>query len=214
VMSSLYGEALTTAFDAQSPRFRPAATTPPHPGTPPGSVDHPQRLPSQRLRAITRLTDTTGHERTRRDASQWAACEAGSPVRPSSGRDARSFAPTAVPTAPSPATPWMRSCTARAPSWSSWATSPRATAVTAPRPSVLARWRRTRASWSWPSDLVEQPARSTLGPDLRAEQTALCAAYKTWCQSEAAPAMPSRAFAARGWRTPTTSTTSAKAWTG
>ncbi|MGY1583754.1 DNA primase family protein [Streptomyces sp. MN13] len=37
----------------------------------------------------------------------------------------------------------------------------------------------------------------TLGPDLRAEQTALYAAYKAWCQNEGAPAMSSRAFAAR-----------------
>jgi putative DNA primase/helicase len=36
-----------------------------------------------------------------------------------------------------------------------------------------------------------------LGPDLRAEQTALYAAYKTWCQNEGAPVMTSRAFAAR-----------------
>ncbi|MFH8939494.1 DNA primase family protein [Streptomyces griseosporeus] len=36
-----------------------------------------------------------------------------------------------------------------------------------------------------------------LGPDLRAEQTALYAAYKTWCQNEGVPAMSSRAFAAR-----------------
>ncbi|MFQ3560415.1 phage/plasmid primase, P4 family [Streptomyces gramineus] len=36
-----------------------------------------------------------------------------------------------------------------------------------------------------------------LGPDLRAEQTALYAAYKTWCQNEGAPLMSSRAFAAR-----------------
>ncbi|MGW3953693.1 DNA primase family protein [Streptomyces sp. NPDC004752] len=33
--------------------------------------------------------------------------------------------------------------------------------------------------------------------DLRAEQTALYAAYKTWCQNEGAPIMSSRAFAAR-----------------
>jgi putative DNA primase/helicase len=37
----------------------------------------------------------------------------------------------------------------------------------------------------------------TLGPDLRAEQTALYAAYKAWCHNEGAPAMSSRAFAAR-----------------
>ncbi|MFJ8794523.1 phage/plasmid primase, P4 family [Streptomyces sp. NPDC102462] len=36
-----------------------------------------------------------------------------------------------------------------------------------------------------------------LGPDLRAEQTALYAAYRTWCQNEGAPIMSSRAFAAR-----------------
>ncbi|MFD8376080.1 phage/plasmid primase, P4 family [Streptomyces sp. NPDC059688] len=36
-----------------------------------------------------------------------------------------------------------------------------------------------------------------LAPELRAEQTALYAAYKTWCQNEGAPAMSSRAFAAR-----------------
>ncbi|MEU2282511.1 phage/plasmid primase, P4 family [Streptomyces sp. NPDC013178] len=36
-----------------------------------------------------------------------------------------------------------------------------------------------------------------LGRELRAEQTALYAAYKTWCQNEGAPAMTSRAFAAR-----------------
>jgi putative DNA primase/helicase len=36
-----------------------------------------------------------------------------------------------------------------------------------------------------------------LGPDLRAEQTRLYAVYKTWCQNEGAPAMSSRAFAAR-----------------
>lgn len=36
-----------------------------------------------------------------------------------------------------------------------------------------------------------------LGHDLRAEQTALYAAYKTWCQNEGAPVMSSRAFAAR-----------------
>ncbi|MGW7648272.1 DNA primase family protein [Streptomyces bobili] len=37
----------------------------------------------------------------------------------------------------------------------------------------------------------------TLAPDLRAEQTALYAAYKAWCQNEGAPALSSRAFAAR-----------------
>ncbi|MCW7947299.1 DNA primase [Streptomyces hygroscopicus] len=37
----------------------------------------------------------------------------------------------------------------------------------------------------------------TLAPDLRAEQTALYAAYKAWCQNEGAPAMSSRAFATR-----------------
>ncbi|MFJ6686810.1 DNA primase family protein [Streptomyces werraensis] len=37
----------------------------------------------------------------------------------------------------------------------------------------------------------------TIAPDLRAEQTALYAAYKEWCQNEGAPAMSSRAFAAR-----------------
>ncbi|MEU3619902.1 phage/plasmid primase, P4 family [Streptomyces sp. NPDC006872] len=37
----------------------------------------------------------------------------------------------------------------------------------------------------------------TLATDLRAEQTALYAAYRTWCQNEGAPAMSSRAFAAR-----------------
>ncbi|MEV6534195.1 phage/plasmid primase, P4 family [Streptomyces sp. NPDC051639] len=37
----------------------------------------------------------------------------------------------------------------------------------------------------------------TLGPELRAEQTALYAAYRAWCQNEGAPAMSSRAFAAR-----------------
>ncbi|MFE7076464.1 phage/plasmid primase, P4 family [Streptomyces sp. NPDC057620] len=37
----------------------------------------------------------------------------------------------------------------------------------------------------------------THGPDLRAEQTALYAAYRIWCQNEGAPAMSSRAFAAR-----------------
>ena len=36
-----------------------------------------------------------------------------------------------------------------------------------------------------------------LGPELRAEQTALYAAYRAWCQNEGAPAMSSRAFAAR-----------------
>ncbi|MFI5877365.1 phage/plasmid primase, P4 family [Streptomyces sp. NPDC051445] len=36
-----------------------------------------------------------------------------------------------------------------------------------------------------------------LGPGLRAEQTALYAVYKAWCHNEGAPAMPSRAFAAR-----------------
>ncbi|MFE0489200.1 DNA primase family protein [Streptomyces griseoaurantiacus] len=36
-----------------------------------------------------------------------------------------------------------------------------------------------------------------LGADLRAEQTALYSAYKTWCQNEGAPVMSSRAFAAR-----------------
>ncbi|MEV5646372.1 phage/plasmid primase, P4 family [Streptomyces flaveolus] len=36
-----------------------------------------------------------------------------------------------------------------------------------------------------------------LGSDLRAEQTALYAAYRAWCQNEGAPAMSSRAFAAR-----------------
>ncbi|POX58414.1 DNA primase [Streptomyces sp. Ru62] len=36
-----------------------------------------------------------------------------------------------------------------------------------------------------------------LAPDLRAEQTTLYAAYKTWCRNEGAPAMSSRAFAAR-----------------
>ncbi|MFE1856389.1 phage/plasmid primase, P4 family [Streptomyces sp. NPDC059489] len=34
-------------------------------------------------------------------------------------------------------------------------------------------------------------------PELRAEQTALYAAYKVWCHNEGAPAMSSRAFAAR-----------------
>jgi putative DNA primase/helicase len=37
----------------------------------------------------------------------------------------------------------------------------------------------------------------TLGPDLRAEQTALYAVYRAWCHNEGAPAMSSRAFAAR-----------------
>ncbi|MDO0929967.1 phage/plasmid primase, P4 family [Streptomyces sp. TG1A-8] len=37
----------------------------------------------------------------------------------------------------------------------------------------------------------------TLSPDLRAEQTALYAAYKTWCHNEGAPVMSSRAFASR-----------------
>ncbi|MFJ3497767.1 phage/plasmid primase, P4 family [Streptomyces sp. NPDC086091] len=36
-----------------------------------------------------------------------------------------------------------------------------------------------------------------LGSDLRAEQTALYAVYKAWCQNEGAPVMTSRAFAAR-----------------
>ncbi|WP_030686924.1 DNA primase family protein [Streptomyces sp. NRRL B-1347] len=36
-----------------------------------------------------------------------------------------------------------------------------------------------------------------LDPELRAEQTHLYTAYKTWCQNEGAPAMSSRAFAAR-----------------
>ncbi|MFE6520847.1 phage/plasmid primase, P4 family [Streptomyces sp. NPDC057794] len=36
-----------------------------------------------------------------------------------------------------------------------------------------------------------------LGPDLRAEQTALYAAYKAWCHNEGALVMSSRAFAAR-----------------
>ncbi|MGC2997917.1 DNA primase family protein [Streptomyces sp. G35A] len=36
-----------------------------------------------------------------------------------------------------------------------------------------------------------------LGPDLRAEQTALYTVYRAWCQNEGAPAMSSRAFAAR-----------------
>ncbi|MPY58799.1 DNA primase family protein [Streptomyces spongiae] len=39
--------------------------------------------------------------------------------------------------------------------------------------------------------------RCCLGPELRAEQTALYSEYKTWCQNEGAPAMSSRAFAAR-----------------
>ncbi|MFF4795497.1 phage/plasmid primase, P4 family [Streptomyces sp. NPDC001276] len=39
--------------------------------------------------------------------------------------------------------------------------------------------------------------RCHLAPDLRAEQTALYAAYKTWCQNEGAPVVSSRAFAAR-----------------
>jgi putative DNA primase/helicase len=39
--------------------------------------------------------------------------------------------------------------------------------------------------------------RCRLAPDLRAEQTALYAAYKTWCHNEGAPVMSSRAFAAR-----------------
>ncbi|KUN00303.1 hypothetical protein AQI95_35045 [Streptomyces yokosukanensis] len=34
-------------------------------------------------------------------------------------------------------------------------------------------------------------------PGLRAEQAGLYAAYKRWCQSEGAPAVSSRAFAAR-----------------
>ncbi|MEU0646072.1 DNA primase family protein [Streptomyces umbrinus] len=37
----------------------------------------------------------------------------------------------------------------------------------------------------------------TLAAELRAEQAGLYAAYKTWCQNEGAPAMSSRAFAAR-----------------
>lgn len=45
------------------------------------------------------------------------------------------------------------------------------------------------------------PAASTrsaaLGPELRAEQTALYAVYRSWCQNEGAPAMSSRAFASR-----------------
>ncbi|MEU3297389.1 phage/plasmid primase, P4 family [Streptomyces longwoodensis] len=36
-----------------------------------------------------------------------------------------------------------------------------------------------------------------LAPDLRAEQTTLYAAYRAWCNNEAAPVMSSRAFAAR-----------------
>ncbi|WP_394427279.1 DNA primase family protein [Streptomyces sp. SGAir0957] len=36
-----------------------------------------------------------------------------------------------------------------------------------------------------------------LAPELRAEQTSLYATYKSWCQNEGAPAMSSRAFAAR-----------------
>ncbi|MEU9222251.1 phage/plasmid primase, P4 family [Streptomyces sp. NPDC048376] len=36
-----------------------------------------------------------------------------------------------------------------------------------------------------------------LGPNLRAEQTALYTVYRAWCQNEGAPAMSSRAFAAR-----------------
>ncbi|MET8957125.1 phage/plasmid primase, P4 family [Streptomyces sp. NPDC004533] len=36
-----------------------------------------------------------------------------------------------------------------------------------------------------------------VGPDLRAEQTALYAAYKAWCNNEGAPVMSSRAFASR-----------------
>jgi putative DNA primase/helicase len=36
-----------------------------------------------------------------------------------------------------------------------------------------------------------------LAPELRAEQAGLYAAYKTWCHNEGAPAMSSRAFAAR-----------------
>ncbi|MFD4144385.1 phage/plasmid primase, P4 family [Streptomyces sp. NPDC058572] len=39
--------------------------------------------------------------------------------------------------------------------------------------------------------------RCALNPDHRAEQTSLYAAYKTWCQSEGAPAVSSRAFATR-----------------
>ncbi|MGV9349427.1 DNA primase family protein [Streptomyces spiralis] len=37
----------------------------------------------------------------------------------------------------------------------------------------------------------------TLRPELRAEQTALYTAYKSWCHNEGAPPMSSRAFAAR-----------------
>ncbi|MGR3935296.1 DNA primase family protein [Streptomyces sp. BRA346] len=37
----------------------------------------------------------------------------------------------------------------------------------------------------------------TLSTDLRAEQASLYSAYKSWCQNEGAPAMSSRAFAAR-----------------
>ncbi|MFE1948904.1 MULTISPECIES: DNA primase family protein [Streptomyces] len=37
----------------------------------------------------------------------------------------------------------------------------------------------------------------SLAPELRAEQAGLYAAYKTWCHNEGAPAMSSRAFAAR-----------------
>ncbi|MFQ6144434.1 phage/plasmid primase, P4 family [Streptomyces seoulensis] len=37
----------------------------------------------------------------------------------------------------------------------------------------------------------------TIGPELRAEQAGLYSAYKTWCQNEGAPALSSRAFAAR-----------------
>lgn len=36
-----------------------------------------------------------------------------------------------------------------------------------------------------------------LGPDLRAEQASLYSVYKAWCQNEGAPALSSRAFAAR-----------------
>ncbi|MFF0794970.1 phage/plasmid primase, P4 family [Streptomyces spiralis] len=39
--------------------------------------------------------------------------------------------------------------------------------------------------------------RCRLAPELRAEQTALYAAYKAWCQNEGAPVISSRAFAAR-----------------
>ncbi|MGW4823443.1 DNA primase family protein [Streptomyces sp. NPDC004227] len=39
--------------------------------------------------------------------------------------------------------------------------------------------------------------RCHLAPGLRAEQTTLYAAYKTWCQNEGAPVVSSRAFAAR-----------------